>query len=332
MRKRIIHRIPKLYSGGAEVVLLNIVKALPEFDHVVAYTRFYDNWVSSALRSANNVILREVTKESFPALATEISPDLIVYHFYPPFDETDVNSLNVQLITRVVIYNHYFLPVPFIPKIFGYVFVSHNSMSLAGSALPANMCRVIFNPVADIFFDVSRSLHQGTTIGRHSRSWSKKFPSDFLTVHESFEIPNLTVELLGASDEVIHDIQNTSTKHRYLIRAFNSLPVSEFISGLDVYLYSTDPSITESGPMCILEAMASGIPVITEGRGAMCDFIDNSVTGFLCESPVQFKEAAETLSSEKNVAELIGRNGQAWARENCSIEVYRDRLRAFINF
>lgn len=66
-----------------------------------------------------------------------------------------------------------------------------------------------------------------------------------------------------------------SYQHHYLI---NPNELAKYYKALDIYLVT---SRTEGGPIAFLEAMATGIPLVTTNVGMANDIIQNGVNGFV---------------------------------------------------
>lgn len=80
---------------------------------------------------------------------------------------------------------------------------------------------------------------------------------------------------------------------------------------LDVAVLCTWPDL-EAFPMALLEAMASGTPVVSTNVGSIADFIRDGATGYLVASgdEIRFAEAIGTLLADANLRESLGRVGR----------------------
>ncbi len=91
------------------------------------------------------------------------------------------------------------------------------------------------------------------------------------------------------------------------------------LSALDVFV---SPSHSESFGLAILEAMASGIAIVSTETGGAKELLKNDFSGKLVpiKKPVELAEAVcEVLENpQKNI--LFGKNAQEFARENFSLE------------
>jgi glycosyltransferase involved in cell wall biosynthesis len=91
------------------------------------------------------------------------------------------------------------------------------------------------------------------------------------------------------------------------------------------------PSHHEGLPISIIEAMASGLPVIGTNIGGIPDLVENSKNGLLVNSkaPQCLATAMITLIENQQLRFSFGLEGRKKALENHDVENYVDRLIAF---
>jgi glycosyltransferase involved in cell wall biosynthesis len=90
-----------------------------------------------------------------------------------------------------------------------------------------------------------------------------------------------------------------------------SMGAPEFLNGLDVFLYRTNPKWFEPHGRVVTEAMACGLPVVCGLQGGYREFIEHGKNGFLFETN---EEAIDILRALRADPELRRRVGAA-ARE-----------------
>ncbi|MGN6312661.1 MAG: glycosyltransferase family 4 protein [Rhodanobacteraceae bacterium] len=90
----------------------------------------------------------------------------------------------------------------------------------------------------------------------------------------------------------------------------------------------------EGRPQVMLEAMASGLPIIASRMPAHADIIANGVTGVLCASPAEYSAALTTLEDTAN-NEKMGNAARKWVLreigtwDDCAnryVTIYRELL------
>ena len=81
--------------------------------------------------------------------------------------------------------------------------------------------------------------------------------------------------------------------------------IPEIMSACDIFAH---PSIREGLGLASLEAMASGLPLVTSNVQGVPDYVENGVTGYMCD-PMDVNAYAENLSkltSDKELRKKIG--------------------------
>jgi len=90
--------------------------------------------------------------------------------------------------------------------------------------------------------------------------------------------------------------------------------VFEYMAASDVLVL---PSLSEGFPNVILEAMASGLPIVATKVGGVPKIVNNEVNGFLVDpkNPKQICEALLLLFKDKNLREKISKNNKMEAKK-----------------
>jgi len=105
--------------------------------------------------------------------------------------------------------------------------------------------------------------------------------------------------------------------------------IAAYYAASDLFVF---PTLYEPFGLVIVEAMASGLPVITSRLAAAADYIDDGVSGILLETPHQPQELAskvELLLADSGLRDTIGRRGREVAERFSWDEVARRTLDAY---
>ena len=91
----------------------------------------------------------------------------------------------------------------------------------------------------------------------------------------------------------------------------------------DLFAYPTYFHL-EGQPVAILEAMASGLPVITTDKGSITEMITDGRNGFIVSpsSPHQIAEKIGLLIANKSLREEMGTRNRSLAREKFNLGQY----------
>lgn len=99
------------------------------------------------------------------------------------------------------------------------------------------------------------------TIGRHSRADPRKLPSsrdDFVRIYGDGS--QVSVDLLGCATQSMSMLEPILAN--WILRPFGSLPVRDYLDGLDAFVYYHREDWVEAFGYAILEAMARGVPCV----------------------------------------------------------------------
>ncbi|MFE0269765.1 glycosyltransferase family 1 protein [Nocardiopsis alba] len=106
-----------------------------------------------------------------------------------------------------------------------------------------------------------RSPDGRVLLGRHSRDDKDKWPDDPRTLQSAYpEEPGWQTRVLGGAsvpERMLGDLPSN-----WQVHPFDSVPVREFLHGLDVYVYFTRKGHLEPFGRSPLEAIAAGVPTL----------------------------------------------------------------------
>jgi glycosyltransferase involved in cell wall biosynthesis len=96
------------------------------------------------------------------------------------------------------------------------------------------------------------------------------------------------------------------------------MDVPALLNQLDVFVLS---SVMEANPVSILEAMASGKPVVSTAVGSIAETVLHEETGYLARAGDAAELASYTrrLLENKDLARRFGQAGRELLVENCSV-------------
>lgn len=132
------------------------------------------------------------------------------------------------------------------------------------------------------------------------------------------DVPELVVLLTGpARGYVLKALDGLGIPHRHLL-ARSRGELARAYRALDVYVV---PSRQEGGPKGVLEAMATGVPLVTTRVGQASDLVENRRNGFLVdvEDIDAIAEAVLRVHGDRELANGMTSGGRATA-EQCAYE------------
>ena len=104
-----------------------------------------------------------------------------------------------------------------------------------------------------------------------------------------------------------------------------------FLANADIFVFP--PREPEGHPWCIIEAMASGLPVISTNQGAIIESVKEGLNGFIIESnnPVQLAEKIKYLMENPEQRKKMGEAGRSIYLANFTEKKMVERLTNVFN-
>jgi len=161
---------------------------------------------------------------------------------------------------------------------------------------------------------------------RHSSQGDRKYNDDIhvMIAHIYNEIKNIEINLMPAPS-FLYD-------NRVNIYPYNALSPVNFLELGNLFWYFVpNEKFTEGCPRVVLEAMASGLPIICNNNGALADIVNynigwNQVTWNYGMMTALLCEISESDLREK------GQNARQWIKENITTDKWVEAIIGKIDF
>ncbi len=160
--------------------------------------------------------------------------------------------------------------------------------------LEPNAITKVMPPCTDLspFFDVTVNYNNNLRIVRHSSQGDTKYPKTFeQEVDKVLERPDAEVFLMPGPSFL-------KDKERLRKHQRNIPSIPEFLAQGNLFWYSLPEGYMDMGPRVILEALASGLPVIADNWGGAVDRVTPDC-GWLCDTKEQAQEIIKNVTFEE---------------------------------
>ena len=146
--------------------------------------------------------------------------------------------------------------------------------------------------------------------------WQKKFVKEKDTEFYArllSGVKDVSFEFMEAHKELVDHFKG---EPRMVFHRWDSMPVTEFLRRGHVYLYRTSNMWRDQYPRVVAEALAAGLPVLTEPRDGTKDRVEHGDTGFHCVHFDEYLLALRTLKRKEDTRKAMGMNAKEWAKKN----------------
>jgi glycosyltransferase involved in cell wall biosynthesis len=159
-------------------------------------------------------------------------------------------------------------------------------------------------------------------VGRLSRDGKSKFGSQNAALYKALADQGCSVRLMGATC-MRPQLEGAAGIE---ILAARTEDATEFLRGLDCFVYRTSETWTEPWGRVVTEAMACGIPCVVENRGGYAAILEHGRTGFLFETNEEALEHILALKADRELCARVGAAGRARCGEVFSAEALGEPL------
>lgn len=164
------------------------------------------------------------------------------------------------------------------------------------------------------------------TIGRLSRDAEEKHNIEDVPIYLEWLKKGYGVHIQGGS---ILKCYLPDHEHLLLTQE-GALPAEHFLNQLDVFYYRTGTHVETFGRV-VLEAMASGVPVVCFYHGGYAEHIRHGENGYLFRTSAEAMEIIDVLYSDHSLRESIGIAGRTTAQNLFAEEAVNRRIDFYQN-
>lgn len=320
-------------SGGGAMVMYNIIKELPHHDHMIVCPASKDGrfiGLPKMIQDAQikvqfaNTVRQKSTAKMVNQIVLKYKPDIILNHWWKTSRFQRLNKFGktrkIYGDTKTILVSHNNDPSP--PGYDYYVSVSKHNAHFQKYANkerrkgPINH-RVIYNGIDVERFDIPKTPTEGRfVIGRVSSLAKFKISKDWIHFANTFDIPNQLHMIVGEGERrknLRRDVKRSGVRDKFILPGeITNEELPKMLAKFDIMIYITEKS--EAFSLALLEAMAAGIPIITQNMGGNSEQVIHGKTGFLVNSRREVKYYAELLARNPQLVQTLGQSAKERAK------------------
>jgi glycosyltransferase involved in cell wall biosynthesis len=170
-----------------------------------------------------------------------------------------------------------------------------------------------------------RARRSPRVLCRHSRDSPEKFSWDVTALLDRVARSDAAFDILGGTQ-----VLGTPADPRIRARREGSIDADTFLRGADVWVYSHAGWWRETACIAMIEAMATGLPVVVTAAGGMREYMVHGRTGFACDEPEAFVRFTRLLLDDAGLLEWMSGQARQWTIEHHSLEALTSRVRQLL--
>ncbi len=305
---KVLHIIQKLVPGGGQRTLYNIVKYNKNIQHYIL-TYLYSDIYKSFFTELDNVeVITMKSLLDYKRETMKLNYDIVNYHWWPGMQLFENFFKQCRIPVVLTLQEQCRPPL----HDFYYVAGSQDNFRYLDK-VPRQRKEVICLGIDPDSIEHRENIPMADrsemVIGRISTIIRTKIPTNLLEVYSAIQVDGCKLKFIicGAGDnELIKELNEE--KRRYPdcdIVIDDDSDVSNKFKWMDSFVYWLPEGESESFGLVIIEAMACGVPVIAQNRGALSEIIQHNVNGFLFENVSEINDYINLIADDQNLREMI---------------------------
>jgi len=154
---------------------------------------------------------------------------------------------------------------------------------------------------------------------------------------KSFKVRrNITLSLVGVCDDLYIKKKIKLISGKYPIKYFGLADSEEkykHFKKADIFIFP--PIVPEGLPWCVIEALASGLPIIITKNGNGCDLVENNKNGFVVKDVNEISNKITKLAHDTNLRLKMSKSSKQLYderfTENQMVKEYSEVFKSIIN-
>ena len=337
---RIIHLLQSSKFSGAENVVCQIISMMENADVEMAYCSC-DGQIREALSERNikflpinNLTVREVKR-----IIKEYKPDIIHAHDMRASFIAALACGRIQLVSHV--HNNNFDSRGISAKAIAYLFAGFKAKKIfwvSDSSFNGYAFHKVLKKKSEVLYNIINinALYSKMSLDKNTYTYDvvylgrlteQKNPNRLLRVFRGLvdELSDVKIAVIGTGElegETHEEAKRLNLESNVTFLGFQSNPY-KILHDSKLMIMT---SLWEGTPMCVLEAMSLGVPVVSTPTDGVKVVVENNVTGFLGETDKEIMDFCKAILTNPTTRADMSTASIERARELMDIDTYKKRI------
>lgn len=338
---RIIHLLQSPYFSGAENVVCQIINMMDNKDDIEMMYCSRDGQIREALSERNIQFLpiSNLTVKEVKRIIKEYKPDIIHAHDMRASFIAAMACGKIPLISHV--HNNNFNSRGISVKSIAYLFAGIKAKQIfwvSDSSYNGYYFHKLLKNKSEVLYNIINidNLYSKMALDRNNydydivylgRLTEQKNPLRLMRVLKKItkEIPYVKIAVIGTGnleEETYKEAERLELGSNVTFLGFRSNPYKMLHDSKLMIM----TSLWEGTPMCVLEAMSLGVPVVSTPTDGVKIVVDNGKTGYLDQTDEGIVNCCKALLTDKNLRKNMSDASIKRAKDLMDIETYKTKI------
>lgn len=341
-KMRVIHLLQSPFFSGAENVVCQIINMMDNNDDIEMMYCSCDGQIREALKERNIkfIPISNLTVKEVKRVINEHNPDIIHAHDMRASFIAALACANVPLISHI--HNNNFDSRGISLKSIAYLYAAWKAKHIfwvSDSSYEGYYFHNIFKKKSEVLYNIISiaNLYSKMKLDNNSydydivylgRLTEQKNPVRLMKICRGIvdQLPSVKIAVIGTGD-----LEDDTHKEAERLKLGSNVTFLGFQNNPYKILHDSKlmimTSLCEGTPMCVLEAMSLGVPVVSTPTDGVKVVVENNVTGFLGETDKEIINFCKVILTNPTTRADMSNFSIERARELMDIEKYKKRIK-----
>lgn len=337
---KILHLLQSDRFSGAENVVCQIISMMENDDVEMAYCS-RDGQIREALSERNIKFLpiSDLTVREVKRIIKEYKPDIIHAHDMRASFIAALACRRIPLVSHI--HNNNFDSRGISTKAIAYLYAGLKAKKIfwvSDSSYNGYAFHKVLKKKSEVLYNIINidALYSKMALDKNTYNYDviylgrltdQKNPQRLMKVCRGIvdKVPSVKIAIIGTGE-----LENETRAEAERLKLGSNITFLGFQTNPYKILHDAKlmimTSLWEGTPMCVLEAMSLGVPVVSTPTDGVKVVVENKNTGYLASDDNALVEACCRIVCDSNLKNAMSINSKKRAKELMNIEKYKERL------